>query len=38
MTLRLLLIVTAAGAPVLLPSLYYLFRIFKGENAFRDAG
>lgn len=31
---RLLLIVLVAGAPILLPSLYILFRIFKGQRAF----
>ena len=29
-TLRLLVLAVAAGATVLLPSFYYLFRIFKG--------
>jgi cytochrome d ubiquinol oxidase subunit II len=31
-TLRLLLLVLGAGAIVLLPSLFYLFRIFKGQE------
>jgi cytochrome d ubiquinol oxidase subunit II len=34
-TLRLLLIALAAGALVLFPSIYFLFRIFKGPDAFR---
>ena len=34
-TLRLLLIALAAGALVLFPSIYVLFRIFKGPDAFR---
>jgi len=34
-TLRLLLIAMAAGALVLFPSIYFLFRIFKGPDAFR---
>ena len=34
-TLRLLLIALAAGAVVLFPSIYFLFRIFKGPDAFR---
>jgi cytochrome d ubiquinol oxidase subunit II len=33
-TLRLLLIALAAGAVILFPSFYFLFRIFKGERAF----
>jgi cytochrome bd ubiquinol oxidase subunit II len=33
-TLRLLLGALAAGALVLFPSFYYLFRVFKGERAF----
>ncbi len=32
-TLRLLLIVLSVGAVVLLPSLYYLFHLFKGHRA-----
>ena len=32
-TLQLLLIALAAGAVILLPSLYYLFRIFKSERS-----
>jgi cytochrome bd ubiquinol oxidase subunit II len=32
-TLRLLVIALASGAVVLLPSLYYLFYVFKGRNA-----
>jgi cytochrome bd ubiquinol oxidase subunit II len=31
-TLRLLLLALGAGAVVLLPSLFYLFRIFKGQE------
>jgi cytochrome bd ubiquinol oxidase subunit II len=31
-TLRLLLLALGAGAIVLLPSLFYLFRIFKGQE------
>jgi cytochrome d ubiquinol oxidase subunit II len=31
-TLSLLLIVVAAGMVLLLPSLYLLFRVFKGRN------
>ena len=34
-TLRLLLIALAAGALILFPSIYFLFRIFKGPDAFR---
>ncbi|MEO7909318.1 MAG: cytochrome d ubiquinol oxidase subunit II [Roseiflexaceae bacterium] len=34
-TLRLLLIALAAGGLVLFPSIYFLFRIFKGPDAFR---
>jgi cytochrome bd ubiquinol oxidase subunit II len=34
-TLRLLLIALGAGALVLFPSIYFLFRIFKGPDAFR---
>ena len=34
-TLRLLLIALAAGAVVLFPSIYFLFRIFKGPDVFR---
>ncbi len=34
-TLRLLLIALAAGALVLFPSIYFLFRIFKGPDVFR---
>lgn len=33
-TLRLLLIALAAGALLLFPSFYYLFRVFKGKTAF----
>jgi cytochrome d ubiquinol oxidase subunit II len=33
-TLRLLLIALAAGALLLFPSFYYLFRVFKGRTAF----
>ena len=33
-TLRLLLIALSAGALVLFPSFYYLFRVFKGQTAF----
>src|SRR5690242_1833254 len=34
-TLRLLLIALAAGALILFPSIYFLFRIFKGPDVFR---
>ena len=38
-TLRLLLIALAVGALLLFPSIYFLFRIFKGPDAFRvEAG
>jgi len=33
-TLRLLLIALGAGAFILFPSFYYLFRVFKGQTAF----
>ncbi len=33
-TLRLLLIALVAGALVLFPSFYYLYRVFKGPQAF----
>lgn len=33
-SLRLLVILLAIGVPVLLPCLYVLFRVFKGEKAF----
>jgi cytochrome bd ubiquinol oxidase subunit II len=36
-TLRLLIIALGCGAVILLPSLYYLFRIFKGEAAERNS-
>ena len=35
-TLRLLLLVLGAGALVLFPSFYYLFRVFKGSTAARE--
>jgi cytochrome bd-type quinol oxidase subunit 2 len=31
-TLRLLLLALGAGAVILLPSLYYLFQIFRGQE------
>jgi cytochrome d ubiquinol oxidase subunit II len=34
-TLRLALVALAAGALLLLPSFYYLFRVFKGRPAFK---
>ena len=34
-TLRLLLIALGAGALILFPSFYYLYRVFKGPAAFR---
>jgi cytochrome d ubiquinol oxidase subunit II len=37
-TLRLLLIALAIGALVLFPSIYVLFRVFKGPDAFRVRG
>ena len=38
-TLRLLLVAILAGGAVLFPSLYYLFRVFKGRTLFgRQAG
>jgi cytochrome d ubiquinol oxidase subunit II len=37
-TLRLLVIALAAGALLLFPSIYFLFRIFKGPDAFRVQG
>jgi cytochrome bd ubiquinol oxidase subunit II len=33
-TLRLLLLALGAGALILFPSFYYLFRVFKGQTAF----
>jgi cytochrome bd ubiquinol oxidase subunit II len=35
-TLRLLLVALCAGALVLFPSFYYLFRVFKGHTGFAD--
>ena len=33
-TLRLLVVALGAGALVLFPSFFYLFRVFKGQTAF----
>jgi cytochrome d ubiquinol oxidase subunit II len=37
-TLRLLLMALIAGAILLFPSFYYLFRVFKGQTAFASLG
>jgi cytochrome d ubiquinol oxidase subunit II len=37
-TLQLLLVALAAGALLLFPSLYYLFRVFKGRTACTPLG
>jgi cytochrome d ubiquinol oxidase subunit II len=36
-TLRLLTIALAAGVLILLPSLFYLFKIFKGRDSSNSA-